>query len=259
MSTARLMALVFQLHLKQIAIDLFVVFTVIVQPLLVALLAIYMLRDQAEFAGIYVVVGSGLTGLWSGTLFFSSFNINAERWSGTLEQIVASPSPLQVVIAGKSLANTVMSLASMIFSYTLASWMFGFSLTFANPTAFVISVLLGVFSLIAGGLLIAPIFSLIIGAHAWVNALEFPMFILGGFLFPILLLPGWTTPLSYALAPYWAARAMHEASSGGGDMGEITLSWALLIAFSLLYLLASRYLFRRLLHKARVDATLSMQ
>ncbi|MCO6449962.1 MAG: ABC transporter permease [Caldilineales bacterium] len=258
-SNFRTLALVFQLQLKQMAVDAFVIFAVVVQPLFVALLALYMLRDTDGFQAIYVVVGSAMTGLWSGTLFFSAFNINFERWAGTLESIVASPSSLQLIVSGKSVANTVLALSSMVVAYALAALFFGYQLTISNPPAFVISTLLGVFSLIAFGLLLAPFFSLVIGAGAWVNALEFPMFILGGFLFPLLLLPTWVTPISYALAPYWAARAMHDTSSGNAAMNDVLLSWGMMLVLSLIYLIVSGIFFRRLLVKARVDATLSMQ
>ena len=255
----RTLALVFQLQLKQMAVDAFVLFAVIVQPLFVALLALYMLKDTDGFEAIYVVVGSAMTGLWSGTLFFSAFNINFERWTGTLESIVASPSSLQLIVSGKSIANTVLSLSSMVVAYALAALFFGYQLTIANPPAFAISVILGVFSLISFGLLLAPFFSLVIGAGAWVNALEFPMFILGGFLFPLLLLPTWVTPISLVLAPYWAARAMHDTSSGSASLNDLLLSWGMMIILSLIYLVLSSMLFKRLLVKARVDATLSMQ
>jgi hypothetical protein len=42
------------------------------------------------------------------------------------------------------------------------------------------------------------------GVQQWQNAMEFPVYILAGFLFPIALLPDWTGPISYALPPYWA-------------------------------------------------------
>ncbi len=259
MNTLRTLMTVFILHLKQVAVDSFVIFTVIIQPLLVALLAIFMLRGRANFEAIYVIVGSGLTGLWSGTLFFSAFNINFERWVGTLEEIVGSPTSLQIVVSGKSLANSVMSVSSMFLGYTLATLLFGFQLTIRYPALFAVSLVLGVLGLIATGLLIAPFMAMNLGTHAWVNAMEFPMYILGGFLFTILLLPGWTTPISYALAPYWAARALHASSSGQAPLGDIYLSWTVLVSLSLVYLVVSRWMFRKLLFKARVDATLGLQ
>ena len=255
----RVIGVVFVLHLKQVAVDLFVIFTVIVQPLIVALLAIFMLRDKPGFEAIYVVVGSALTGLWSGTLFFSAFNIHRERWTGTLEEIVASPTSLQTVIIGKSLANAAMSFSSMIFGYMLAGLLFGFELTISNLPAFIVSALLTLLSLIALGLVIAPFMSINIGANAWANALEFPMYILGGFLFPLALLPNWVTPVSYFLAPYWGARAMHGTSSGSVPFLDVLLSWGMMILFIVAYMLLSSWLFKKLLYKARVEATLGLQ
>jgi len=256
---ARTIRLVFILHLKQVAIDLFVIFTVIIQPLIVAMLAIFMLRDTEGFEAIYVIVGSGLTGLWSGTLFFSAFNINTERWTGTLESIVASPTSLMTVVIGKSLANTVMSVSSMIFGYALVSSIFRFELNIANASAFVVSLILGLASLVSLGLVIAPFMSMNLGAHVWVNAMEFPVFTLAGFLFPIALLPAWVTPISYLLAPYWAARALHETSSGAVVMNDVLFSWGMLILLTTLNMFLSRTLFKKLLVKARVDATLGLQ
>jgi ABC-2 type transport system permease protein len=249
----------FYLYLKQIAVDAFVIFTVIVQPLIVALLAIYMLRDTKDFQAIYVVVGSAMTGLWSGTLFFSSFNIEFERWTGNLENIVGSPSHLATVIIGKTLSNTTMSLTSMVFGYSLAALLFGYRLTIAHPFLFVVSLLLTVLALISFGLVIAPFMSVNLGANVWANALEFPMYIVGGFLFPVVLLPGWTTPISYALSPYWAARALHATSSGGVPLSDVFSSWGLLIGFSVVYWFISAWLFRVLLRRAREEATLGYQ
>lgn len=259
MKQLRVVWTAFYLYLKQISVDSFVIFTVIVQPLIVALLALYMLRDSQGFQAIYVIVGSAMTGLWSGTLFFSSFNIEFERWTGNLENIVGSPSHLATVIIGKTLANTTMSLSSMLVGYTLAVLLFDFRLTIAQPVLFFFSLLLTVLALISMGLVIAPLMSTNPGATVWANALEFPMFILGGFLFPVLLLPTWTTPLSYVLAPFWAARALHATSSGGAPFGQVFVSWGLLIVFSVAYWFISAWLFRVLLRRAREEATLGLQ
>lgn len=250
---------VFRFHLKQIAVDSFVLFAVVVQPLIVALLAIYMLRDTAGFHPIYVIVGSGMTGLWSGTLFFSTFNIQSERWSGCLEQIIGSSTPLAVVILGKSLANVTISLSSMLFSYPLAALFFGFRLTVNDPLFFGVSLVLTVVALMSMGMLISPIMSITPGADVWTNTLEMPMYILGGFLFPISLLPAWTWPISYLLPPYWAARALHATSSGDPPATDVSVSWTLLIILSAICWLISAWLFQMVLRKAREEATLGLQ
>jgi ABC-2 type transport system permease protein len=254
----RVVRTTFELDLKQQAVDLFMIFGVVVQPLLIAIMAIYMLLERDPSRGIYVVVGSGMTGLWTSLLFRGTFNINAERFMGTLEGIVASPSSLATVVIGKTLASVTLSFLSMIFSYGLASVVFRFPLTIAQPVPFFLSLLVTVPAFISFGLLISPLMAVNLSLSGWVNALEYPMYILGGFLFPILLLPGWSTPLSYVLAPYWSARILHATSSGGATPGDMLLSWGMMIILGSLYMVASYHLFKIVLRKARIDATLSL-
>lgn len=254
----RVVCTTFELDVKQQAVDLFMIFGVLIQPLLIAIMAIYMLLERDPSRGVYVVVGSGMTGLWTSLLFRGTFNINAERFMGTLEGIVASPSSLATVVVGKTLASVSLSLLSMIFSYGLASLIFRFPLSIAQPVPFFLSLLVTVLAFISFGLLISPLMAVNLSLSGWVNALEYPMYILGGFLFPILLLPGWSNPLSYLLAPYWAARALHGTSGGLATLGEVLLCWTMMLVLGSLYVVASYRLFKAVLHRARVDATLSM-
>jgi len=260
LSRLRVIWTVFRMHLKQVAVNSFVIISVIVQPLIIALLAIYLLRDTEGFQAIYVIVGSAIGGLWTGTLSSSTFNIGFERRAGTLESIIGSPTHLATVIIGKTLANTVMSLSSMLFSYPIAALLFGYRLTVAHPFLFAVSLLLTMLAMISLGMVIAPFMAVNVGAGVWVDVLEWPMYILGGFLFPIALLPAWTTPISYALSPYWAARALHATSSSGGvPLSDVSTSWGLLVGFSVVYWFISAWLFRVLLRRAREEATLGLQ
>ncbi len=254
----RVVRTAFELDIKQQMVDLFMIFGVLVQPLLIAIMAIYMLAERDASRGIYVVVGSGMTGLWTSLLFRGTFNINAERFMGTLEGIVASPTPLATVVIGKTLASVSLSLLSMIFSYGLAALVFRFPLTITQPVPFFASLLMTALAFISFGLLISPLMAVNLSVTGWVNALEYPMYILGGFLFPILLLPGWSNPLSYVLAPYWAARVLHMTSSGTATVPDILLSWVMMLLLGAGYIAASYRLFKIVLHRARVDATLSL-
>jgi ABC-2 type transport system permease protein len=208
---------------------------------------------------MFVVVGSGMTGLWSGLLFICGNSINIERWTGTLETLVGVPTPLEVIVFGKCLANISFSLLAMVISYILAAGFFGYSLSLAQPWLFAGSILLTVVSFISFALIIAPVFVMNPSIQQWQNGLEFPVYILSGFLFPIALLPGWTTPLSYLLPPYWAAQALHGTATGGASTGQILLYWSILLAFTVVYSLLAGALFKRMLVKVRVDATLDME
>jgi ABC-2 type transport system permease protein len=254
----RIMARAFEIELRQNMTDGFVLFGILIQPLIVAFMALWMLKGKGPDYAIFVVIGSGMTGLWTTLLFNGGNSITGERWTGTLEPLVASPASLRVVIYGKVLANVTQSLLSMIGSYFLISFAMGYPLTLTYPGLFFLSLVISVFSLVSFGLILASFFILIPDFARMVNTLEFPVYILCGFLFPIALLPGWTTPLSYLLSPYWAALALHGAAQGTLEPLQIVGTWGIMAFFSLVYILASGRLYRVILRKARMDATLDI-
>ncbi|BBB48162.1 ABC transporter permease [Pelolinea submarina] len=254
----RIMARAFEIELRQNMTDGFVLFGILIQPLIVAFMALWMLKGKGPDYAIFVVIGSGMTGLWTTLLFNGGNSITGERWTGTLEPLVASPASLRVVIYGKVLANVTQSLLSMIGSYFLISFAMGYPLTLTYPGLFFLSLVISVFSLVSFGLILASFFILIPDFARMVNTLEFPVYILCGFLFPIALLPGWTTPLSYLLSPYWAALALHGAAQGTLEPLQIVGTWGIMAFFSLVYILASGRLYRVILRKARRDATLDI-
>lgn len=247
-----------EMSLKMAAADAFIIFGVLFQPLIIALLGMWMLQGRGGDFAIFVVVGSGMTGLWSNLLFVSGNSITQERWVGTLEMMAGIPTPLQVVVFGKNIANVLQSLVSMIASYGLVAIFFGYSLTIVQPGLFFVSLIFTVVSFVCFGLMIAPVFVLNPDVQRWQNGLEYPVYILGGFLFPIALLPGWTTPVSYVLAPYWAARALHITSSGG-DFNELLVCWGMMLLLGVIYVAISGRLFKVMMRRARIQATLGVQ
>jgi len=251
--------LAFIFTLKQAMTDAFVLFGIFVQPLIIAIMALFVLGDQGDEIAIFIVVGSGLTGLWDSVLFQSGSSITRERWTGTLEALVGMPTPLGVIVFGKNLAFVTQALSSMVVSYALASIIFGYPLHVESPVLFILSIIMTVISLVCLGLVLATLFVLNPDVQRWQNGLEFPVFILAGFLFPIAILPQWTTPFSYMLAPYWAAVALHISSSTNPGILEVGLPWIMMGLLSVAYLVIAFWLFKKMLFKARVDATLSGQ
>lgn len=248
-----------EMTIRQQLMDGFIIFTVLLQPIMIAVLALWMLKDKGPQYALFVVVGSGLTGLWSSLLFISGNSIGMERWTGTLEALVAVPTPFEVIVFGKNLANVAQSTISMVLGYLIAAWLFGYHLSIAQPLNFLMTMVLSVFAFICFGLVIAPIFVMNPGVRAWQNAMEFPVYVLCGFLFPIALLPGWTTPVSYLLPPYWAAVALHGTSSTDMPFDQLLFTWGMMLLFSLIDLLIASRLFQIMLRKARVDATLGVE
>jgi ABC-2 type transport system permease protein len=254
----RTVLVVAEMSMRTLLNDEFALFAIVFQPMIIAILGLFMLREKGADFAMFVVVGSGLTGLWSSLLFVSGNSINVERWTGTLESLVGMPTPFEVIVFGKNLANVLQSLLSMVASYLLAAALFGYSLSLTQPLLFFATLFLSMFAFICFGLTIAPVFVMYRGIQQWQNAMEFPVYILCGFLFPIALLPNWTTPVSYLLPPYWAALALHGTSTAVMPFNQIAFCWGMMLLFSIVDLVIASQLFKIMLYKARVDATLDV-
>lgn len=245
-------------RLVHIVREPFMVFGAVVQPFFIGVTVMYMLRGRADFDPVYVVVGAGLSGLTTIALFEGNWSIGRERWGGTLELLVASPVPLIAILAGKMLGSLLFALVSIVVTYLIGAWLFGYGIGLAAPGAFAISFLLGLVSLWSIAMLLAPIGILWRTAGQIVNILEYPVYVLAGFMFPVLLLPGVLVPFSYALPPYWAALAMHGTSSGTISPAELAIAWTMLVLTSVAILLLAARLCDVLLDRARREGTLAL-
>ena len=85
------------------------------------------------------------------------------------------------------------------------------------PVAFGFAVVATVVSIGAMGFLLAVSFVRYRTAWALGNLLEYPVWLIAGFLVPLALLPGWVRPISWLLAPTWGVDAIREAASGTGS------------------------------------------
>ena len=247
-----------ELEIRHVAVNLFMLFCALFQPFFIAVTVMFMVRQRADFDPVYVVIGSGLSGLWSVALFDGNWALGGERQRGTLELLVAAPAALATTVAGKLVGGMAFSLSSMLLSYGIGAWLFGYELRVQEPLPFAVSLLLAVASIGAMGLLFAPLGILARFINQFISILEYPVYIFGGFLFPILLLPGWTHPLSYALPPYWAALALHGTGAGTLTGTELVAVWSVLALSTVAVVLVARAFFRVVLARARGDGTLAL-
>lgn len=246
-----------QVTLQEAAVSLTPFLYALVQPFFIGVTAMYMLRNRPDFEAIYVVIGTGLTGIWTMVLFTGAQAISQERGRGTLELVATSPVPLAVICGGQMLAQLAMSLSSMLLSYLIGAWLFGYSLAVHNPAGLVLTIPLALLSLWTMGMLFAPLAILSPALQQILSGLEYPIYILCRFLFPVLLLPGWILPVSFILPPYWAARALHGTTSGDLPVGELVQVWLLLAATSVGIIALALWLFHVFLTRARRNGTLA--
>jgi ABC-2 type transport system permease protein len=134
-------------------------------------------------------------------------------------------------------------------------WLFfDVPLEVAHPVWFVVSLPAAVLALGLLGLVLASTFVLYRHANALSNLLEYPIWVVTGLLFSLSLLPGWTHPISYVLAPTWGVRAMRESALGGDPLPAIAMCFAL----GAVYLVIGHFCLRYFERLARERATLAI-
>ena len=123
-----------------------------------------------------------------------------------------------------------------------------------HPLLFVIAVPATVLAIGLLGFLLSVTVVRYRTAWALGNALEYPVWLVCGFLVPLSLFPGWVRPISWALAPTWGVRAIRQAALGGAPLIPV----AACIGLAALYGIAGALLVDTVLRSARKSATLSL-
>lgn len=203
---------------------------------------------------VSAALGSAVMGVWSATSTTAGSLLQQERRQGTLELLVAAPSPFALLVVPLTLSMATIGLYSLV-GTLLWGWLaFGITVPVQHPLGFALGVLATVASIALLGFLLAVCSVRYRSAWALGNAFEQPVWLVCGFLVPLALLPGWVRPISWALAPTWGMAAVRDASTSGPLLRDVLLCLALGAAYGCLGALLSG----RLLDSARRDAALAL-
>lgn len=247
----------FTMQAKERATNQFFVGTLFILPIIFTLLSVgtYLYGGKGDF-GLFAVIGAGMMGVWNANLWTSGRIVEGERRGGTLSMLIASPTPFPIILVGKSLSNAFASLISLVVTFATGLIAFRLELDIANPVAFIISLLLTLISMTCFGLVLGSAFVLTRNAGDFMEAANYPIFILSGLMFPLTILPTWLKPLSSILAPTWGNLAL------GASAGLIADNpWVIdlyLIGLSLAYLLIARVLFKQVEFLVRRDGSMEV-
>ena len=255
MRLLRLLYAGWKFHVKSLTLSGFFLLTSVFQPIIFASIAYLMFKAGARPGSLlYVAIGAGMMGIWSSTLFGSGGAIQWQRWQGTLEYCIAVPPSFIWVVLPLTIATATIGLYSLS-STLLWGWLFfDVPLDVVHPAWFVVSLPATVLALGLLGLVLASTFVLYRHANALSNLLEYPIWVVTGLLFSLSLLPGWTRPISYVLAPTWGVQAIREAALGGSPAFDVFMC----IALSGLYLVVGHFCLRYFERLAREQATLAL-
>lgn len=226
----------------------------LVYPLFFATVAFFMYRAGSPNALFYASLGASVMGVWSATSTAAGGALQRERWHGTLELLVAAPAHFSLILLPVTVAMSTIGIYSMAATLAWGRLLFGIDMRLEDPLAFVLAVPATVISIGMLGFLLAVSFVRYRTAWALGNLLEYPVWLICGFLVPLSLFPGWVEPISWALAPTWGMNAIRESALGGSPWPDVGLCAALGAG----YTLAGVLLVEEFLHAARKRATLAL-
>jgi ABC-2 type transport system permease protein len=255
MRVLRLLAVSYWLHLKMIAVSAFDGIFQVIWPIYFATAAflIYGRADDPRVM-VYAGLGAAVMGIWSVVTTTASGLLQRERWLGTLELLVSSPTPFALTLIPITTAMASLGLFSLG-STLLWGWLlFGITVPVASPLAFALSIVVSIFSIALLGFLLSVAVVRYRTAWAMGNLLEYPGWLLCGFLVPLTLFPTWVTWISYALPPTWGMAAIRASASGQSPWLDIALCLGIGLAYGGVGALISETVLR----SARRHATLAL-
>jgi ABC-2 type transport system permease protein len=227
----------------------------VLYPLFFATVAFFIFRaSESPRTLLYAALGSAVMGMWSATSTTAGNAMQRERWHGTLESLVATPPHFGLVLLPITLAMATIGIYCLVATLAVGRFLFGVELTVEHPLAFGLAVVGAVVSFGSLGFLFAVSFVRFRAAWALGNLFEYPVWLVGGFLVPLVLLPEWVRPISWALAPTWGMNAIREAALGGTPWPDLLLC----LALGAVYVTAGIAMLERVLGAARKRGALAL-
>jgi ABC-2 type transport system permease protein len=250
----RLLGVGWVMHMKMLSTSSFNGLLAIVYPVFFATVAFFIYRAGDRHALAYAGLGAAVMGIWGSTSTAAGAALQRERWHGTLEILVTSPAPFSLVLLPITVAMASIGLYSMFSTLLWGRVLFGIHIPVHDWPLFCLAIVATIASIGMCGFLIAVAFVRYRTAWALGNLLEYPIWMICGFLVPLHEFPGAVQWISRLLAPTWGMRAIRDASNGTPALTDL----AVCVGLGAGYVIAGVILVERLLGAARARATLSL-
>jgi ABC-2 type transport system permease protein len=234
-------------------------FVILIQPFMFATIGILIYGEaESEHIFHYVALGSGFMTLWSSIVFSSASDVNRERLYGALELIFVAPTSFANTLVGKIIGNTILGILSMMISIIYLLIFFRIRLEISEPFLFVLSFLFVIVTLSVFAFFLAMAFTLSRKVEMLMNSIEYPIYLICGFMFPISHLPDWAEPISWVLPPTWAIQLLREVSRESITFNHVWQPFSCLVLVTILYLMLAKGCYILVEKKVRIKGTLGV-
>ncbi len=179
-----------------------------IAPVIFGLVSYMLFQGTSPTLVLYAILGAGMMSMWGQTLYGSGWATGQDRNLGTLEPTLSAPTPYLYVVLGRVIWNTVSGLLGGAIVFAVVGIAYGRPLPLANPLEFVLLFIFVILSLAAVGIVFSAAYVYTRYAGFIQNIGEFAFYVGTGCMFPIVLLPFWSNPVSLLFPPTWALDAL---------------------------------------------------
>lgn len=199
-----------------------------------------------------------LMGVWSMALLISGEIIDADRWLGTLEPLVAAPASFARIVGGRVLFTTAFSLVTAVEVWLVAVVGFRITPQIDHPAVFALALLATAAATAEAASLMAALFVATRTARTFQNSLSYPFLLLGGVFVPVGSLPAWTHPPARLIYLSWSSDLLRDSLRPAAVTG---VAWRLCVIIGLgaVLLVLGQLTLRRVLRLVREVGTLGLR
>ncbi len=196
-----------------------------------------------------IVVAVALMSLWTSTVWGAGGVLRRELRDGTFGATVTGLHPPYLVLLGKSLGGTLHALSLIVPTTIVAVLLLRLPVRAADPAWLAVGGLLVVACGTTLGMMLACAFLLTRYGLQLSSALMYPVYLLGGLLVPVSVLPSPLRLVSAAISLRWATQFLVSAAAGRASLVPLGAAAGLTVAYFVVACLA----FARIVHLARAD------
>ncbi len=223
----------------------------------VAVLAWVATRSTSTLALALISVGACLMVMWNMAVFRIGWSASGEIDGGIFHINLLSKTPVAVIMLGKAVSYVAFTALTGLGAFLVILLVVHKLPFIANLPAFIISLLVAMFSMVCASFIFAPLAVIMGGRGGFFNAIMPFGIVFSGFLYPVSVLPGAFKVIARMLPTSYSMDGVIRSIQGNVSVWRIAGDWAIALAISLVYLIIAYYLFQVVEKRVRYTGVLS--
>jgi ABC-2 type transport system permease protein len=203
------------------------------------------------------LVAAMLTCIVQMAFFIGGRMVAVDRDLQVLELIVASPARYGATLAARILFLIGIGLFTLGEAWLITRFVFGIAVPVPHPWLLLVSLVFTAAATTAAATLASALFGLGRNANTFQNAVNGPLYLLGGVLVPVTYLPPWLQVFSPFIFLTWSANLLRGALKPGPHAGA-ALELGALVALTVVTAVIAAVVIRRMMLALRRDGAMGL-